>query len=137
MAVRERNQYLDMVVELVREHLFEKIDDEKLCKDICAVIAINLRRTHEDTESSAKAWDKKHFHTKADDLRREMAWAMPMSQLAESMAYNAKKLGDDDLDRLMSMLPDDLEPPARKRFKDIEVVRGAAAAARQTLLKKK
>jgi hypothetical protein len=35
------------------------------------------------------------------------------------------------------MLPDDLEPPARKRFKDIEVVRGAAAAARQTLLKKK
>jgi hypothetical protein len=137
MAVRERNQYLDMVVELVREHLFEKLSDAELCKDMCAVIAINLRKTHEDTESSAKAWDKKHFHSKADELRRDGQWALPMAQVAESLAYAPKALGSDDVDRLMGMLPEDLEMPKRRRFKDLEMLRGAAAAARQTMLKRR
>jgi hypothetical protein len=137
MAVRERNQNLDMVVELVREHLFEKLDDDELCKDMCAVIAINLRRTHDDIENSAKAWDKRHFHTKADELRNENTWALPMAQVAESLAYSSKRLNSDDVDRLMGMLPEDLEMPKRRRFKDVEAMRGAAGAARQTLLRKK
>ncbi len=128
---------MDMVVELVREHLFEKLSDDKLCKDMCAVIAINLRRTHEDTENSAKAWDKKHFHTKADELRREGLWALPMAQIAESLAYVARPFSADDADRLLGMLPDDLDMPKRRRFKDLEMVRGAAAAARSTMLKKR
>jgi hypothetical protein len=137
MAVRERNQYMDMVIELVREHLFEKLGDDALCKDMCAVITINLRKTHEDTESSAKAWDKKHFHTKADELRRDGQWALPMAQVAESLAYISRPFTDDDADKLLSMLPEDLDMPKRKRFKDLEMLRGAAGAARQTLLKRK
>ncbi|MFC1466330.1 MAG: hypothetical protein ACFLMY_15925 [Candidatus Brachytrichaceae bacterium NZ_4S206] len=137
MTVKERSQDLNMVVEIVREHLFEHLDDSDLCKDMCAVIAINLRRVHDDTEKSANAWDKRAYHSKADALRREMAWALPMAQLAESLAYNARKFTAEDLDRLMDMLPDEYEMPKRPRFKNVEIMRGAAAAARQTLLKRK
>jgi hypothetical protein len=136
MAVRERNQYLDMVVELVREHLFENLEDDELCKDICAVVAINLLKTHEDNENSARAWDKKHFHVKADELRRDGAWALPMSQAAQTLAYAGRKFSGDDAERLLGMLPEDLEMPKRRRFKDLELLRGAAAAARRTILKK-
>ena len=136
MAVRERNQYLDMVVELVREHLFENLEDDELCKDICAVVAINLLKTHEDNENSARAWDKKHFHVKADELRRDGAWALPMSQAAQTLAYAGRKFSGDDAERLLGMLPEDLEMPRRRRFKDLELLRGAAAAARRTILKK-
>ncbi len=126
-----------MVVELVREHMFENLDDSNLCKDMCAVIAINLRRVHADTERSANAWDKRAFHTKAEELRRDMAWAMPMSQLAETIAYAPHTFTNDDIDRLLSFLPEELEMPKRPRFKDVAPLRGAAAAARQTILKKK
>lgn len=126
-----------MVVELVREHLFEHLDDNELCKDMCAVIAINLRRVHDDTEKSANAWDKRAFHIKADELRRDMAWAMPMSQVAETLAYSSRRFTGDDADQLLSMLPDELDMPKRARFKNIELVRGAAGAARNTLLKKR
>lgn len=125
-----------MVVEIVREHLFEHLDDSNLCKDMCAVLAVNLRRVHDDTEKSANAWDKRAFHTKADELRRDMAWAMPMSQLAEMIAYSKNKFSSDDVDRLLSFLPDELDMPKRTRFKNPELMRGAAAAARQTVLKK-
>ncbi len=137
MAVRERNQYLDMVVELIREHLFESLGDDELCKDMCAVVAINLRKTHEDIESSAKSWDKKHFHTKADELRRDGTWALPMAQLSETLAYNGRKFNDDDAAKLLGLLPEDLEMPKRRRFKDLSMLRGAAGAARTTLLKKR
>ncbi len=137
MAVRERNQYLDMVVELVREHIYERLHDDALCKDMCAVIAINLRKTAEDIESSAKAWDKKHFHTKADELRRDGTWALPMAQIAESLAYIGQPFTGEDAEKLLTLLPEDIEMPKRKRFKDLEMLRGAAGAARQTLLRKK
>lgn len=137
MTVKERSQDLNMVVEIVREHLFEHLDDSNLCKDMCAVLAINLRRVHDDTEKSANAWDKRAFHTKAEELRREMSWALPMSQIAESLAYNARAFSDEDAGRLLAMLPDEFEMPKRTRFKNVELMRGAAAAARQTLLKKR
>lgn len=137
MTVKERSQDLNMVVEIVREHLFEHLDDSDLCKDMCAVIAINLRRIHEDTEKSANAWDKRAYHSKADALRREMSWALPMAQLAESLAYNARRFTAEDLDRLLNMLPDEYEMPKRPRFRNVEVMRGAAAAAQRTLLRKR
>jgi hypothetical protein len=136
MTIKERSQDLNMVVELVREHIFEHLDDSDLCKDMCAVAAINLRRVHEDTERSANAWDKRAYHSKADELRRDMAWALPMSQVAESLAYSSCKFTGDDAERLLTMLPDELDMPKRARFKNVELVRGAASAARHTLLKK-
>ncbi|MBX7215267.1 MAG: hypothetical protein K1X39_14765 [Thermoflexales bacterium] len=136
MAIRERNQNLNMVTELVRTHL-PATSDDGLRKDICAVIAINLRQFAADAEQSAKAWDKKAFHSKADALRRDVAWASPMGQVAESLAYSPRKLADADIARLQGLLPDDLIQTERPRFKNIEDLRGAAAAARQTVLKRR
>ncbi|MDW8396910.1 MAG: hypothetical protein RMM31_11785 [Anaerolineae bacterium] len=137
MTVKERNQDLNMVVEIVREHLFEHLDDSDLCKDMCAVVAISLRRIHEDTEKSANAWDKRAYHIKADELRRQMAWVLPMAEAAEALAYAPKRFCPEDAERLLSMLPEHLEMPRRVRFKDVERLRGAAAAAQRTLLKRR
>jgi hypothetical protein len=137
MSVKERTQDLNMVVELVRTHLPENLKDNDLCKDICSVVAINLRRVNDDAEQSAKAWDKRTFHSKADDLRTEIAWALPLAQIAEAMAYTPKKFDATDCARLNDLLPDFLEMPLKQRFKDVTVLRGAAAAARSTLLKRK
>jgi len=137
MTVKERNRDLQMVAELVREHLFEHVNDSDLCKDICAVLAITLRRVHEDTEKSANAWDKRAYHSKADALRRQMSWVLPMAQLAESLAYSSAPFMLDDAMRLRAMLPASIEASKRVHFKDIERLRGAAAAARQTLLKRR
>ncbi len=128
-----------MVMELVYAHLPNTLADSDLCKDICAVVAINLRRVAEDTEKSAAAWDKKAYHSKADELRREMAWVLPAAQVAESLAYLPSKFTKNDMARLRAVIPEDvdLEAAKRARFKDVSVLRGAAAAARQTLLKKK
>ena len=126
-----------MVIELVRVHLPKTLSDSDLCKDICAVIAVNLRRIAADTEKSAEAWDKKAYHSKADELRREMAWALPAAQIAESLAYVPRKFTREDLQRLQELVQGEVELGVRPRFKDIQVLRGAAAAARQTMLKKK
>jgi hypothetical protein len=137
MSVKERNQDLRMVIELVRVHLPNSLNDSDLCKDICAVIAVNLRRVAADTEKSAAAWDKKAYHSKADELRREMAWALPTAQIAESLAYVPRRFTREDLQRLQGLVQGEVELGTRPRFKDVEVLRGAAAAARQTVLKKK
>jgi hypothetical protein len=137
MAVKERNQDMRMVLELVRIHLPKNLNDSDLCKDICAVVAVNLRRIAADSEKSAEAWDKRAYHSKADELRREMGWALPAAQIAESLAYVPRKFTRADWERLQSLVPEDTEMGTRPRFKDIEALRGAAAAARQTLLKKK
>ena len=128
-----------MVMELVYAHLPNTLTDSELCKDICAVVAINLRRVADDAEKSAEAWDKKAYHSKADVLRREMAWVLPAAQVAESLAYSSSKFTRNDMARLRTAIPEDLtlEAAVRPRFKDVSVLRGAAAAARQTLLKKK
>ena len=128
-----------MVMELVYAHLPNTLTDSDLCKDICAVVAINLRRVAEDTEKSAAAWDKKAYHSKADELRREMAWVLPAAQAAELLAYLPSKFTKNDMARLRAVIPEDvdLEAAKRARFKDVSALRGAAAAARQTLLKKK
>jgi hypothetical protein len=126
-----------MVIELVRVHLPQNLNDSDLCKDICAVVAVNLRRIATDGEKSAEAWDKRAYHSKADELRREMAWALPAAQIAEFLAYLPRKFTRADYERLQGLVPEDAEMGVRPRFKDITVLRGAAAAARQTLLKKK
>ena len=137
MSVKERNQNLNIVVEIVREHLFEHLDDSALCKDMCAVLAVTLRRVHEDAEKSAQAWDKRAYHSKADALRRETAWALSMAQLAESLAYSPREFTFADLEKLVKLLPSNHQVPKRQHFKDVERLRGAAAAARETLLKKR
>ncbi len=126
-----------MVVELLRIHLPDSLSDSDLCKDICAVVAINLRRISADTEKSALAWDKRAYHSKAEELRHEMAWATPAAQITEALAYSPRPINRADIERLQKLLPGTIETSSRPRFKDVEVLRGAALAARQTLLKSK
>jgi len=126
-----------MVIEIVREHLFEHLDDSELCKDMCAVLAMTLQRMHEDAEKSALAWDKRAYHSKADALRREMTWAHTMAQLAKELAYRPQPFTFADLEQLLKLLPSAHPMPKRLHFKDVERLRGAAQAARETLLKKR
>lgn len=137
MSVSERNQDLRMAMELVCVHLPKNLKDDALCKDMCAVVAINLRRVVADIEKSASAWDKRTYHSKADALRREMDWADRAAQVAEALAYSAKRFDAGDLKRLVALIPDDADIPERARFKDVEQLRGAAAAARQTMLRRR
>ena len=51
MSIKERNQDMHMVAELIQVHLpktLNTLNDSALCKDICAVLAINLRRIAAD-----------------------------------------------------------------------------------------
>lgn len=139
MTIKERNQDLRMVAELVEVHLPASLADGDLCKDMCAVIAINLRRFAADGEKSANEWDKRAYHSKADELRRDIAWALPAAQIAEAIAYSPRQFSAADLQRLRAALPSDLDAElgARPRFRDVQALRGAAAAARQTLLKRR
>lgn len=124
-----------MVAELIKVHLPSSLSDDELCRDLCAVLAINLKRIADDIENSAKAWDKKAYHSKADELRRDNVWASEAAVLAENLAYRAQKFGAGDLLRLQTLIPQNLELLQRPRFKDLAAVRGAAAAARKTVLK--
>lgn len=128
-----------MVAELAQVHLPASLADGELCKDMCAVIAVTLRRFAADGEKSASAWDKRAYHSKADELRREIAWALPAAQIAEALAYSPRQFTAADLQRLRAALPPDLEAElgARPRFKDVQALRGAAAAARHTLLRQR
>ncbi len=138
MSIKERNQDMHMVAELIQVHLpntLNNLNDSALCKDICAVLAINLRRIAADIENSANAWDKRTYHSKADALRRENAWAGQAAEVSEIFAYSPKRFDTDDLAHLQRIIPADLELLQRPRFKNVEDMRGAAAAARKTVLK--
>ena len=138
MAVNERNKDIHMVSELLLVHLPETLEkkDDKLCKDICAVIAINLKRIDADVDKSATAWEKRDYFFKADELRREFLWLPAAQQLAEQLAYAAQNFETADLQRLGKAIPNKiLELLQKPRFKDITQLRGAALQARTTVLK--
>ena len=138
MAVNERNKDIHMVSELLLIHLPETLEkhDDKLCKDICAVIAINLKRIDVDVDKSATAWEKRDYFMKADELRREFLWLPTARQLAEQLAYAPQKFEAADLKRLGASIPNKiLELLQKPRFKNIDQLRGAAAQARATVLK--
>jgi hypothetical protein len=140
MSVSERNKDIHIVSELLLVHLPEQLQakNDKLCKDICAVIAISLKRITLDIEQSAKAWDKRAYFSKADALRREYVWSEAAWKSAEAMAYAPKPFDANDLKTLGAAVPNQfLELLQRPRFKDISMVKGAALQARGTMLLKK
>ncbi len=100
---------------------------------------MTIKERSQDLRMVAELWDKRAYHAKADELRRDDAWATPAAQLAEQLAYSPRKFTAEDIKRLRAALPPDLEAEltVRPRFKDVEALRGAAAAARQTLLKRR
>ncbi len=140
MSVSDRNKDIHIVSELLLVHLPEQLQsgNDKLCRDICAVIAISLKRITLDIEQSAKAWEKKAYFSKSDALRREYAWSEAAWKLAEGCAYAPKVFDSADLKALGQAVPNQyLELLQRPRFKDIGMVKGAALQARGTMLMKK
>ena len=53
------------------------VDDE--ARDMAAFIALALGEIHETIDESVRAWEKRDYWIKADQFRRQWAWADKMS----------------------------------------------------------
>lgn len=134
MGTTERNRQLRVVAEILLVHLPEVIDsDQALARDLLSVVGTALRDIYEDAEQSAKAWDKKAYHVKADEFRREWDWALGASNYALGLASRPKPLTDDALARFRQLIRPRLEKPARKQIPDPARFRGAARAVKKKL----
>ncbi len=132
MAVKERNQQLRVVAELLRIHIPEFLQqDEELACDLLSVVGTALRDIYDDAEKSAKAWDKRAYHLRADELRREWDWALGASNYALGLALRPQPLDEQGLERLIQLIRPELEKPARRQISDPTRFRGAVQAVRQ------
>lgn len=132
MAVKERNQQLRIVSEILLVHIPEQLSqDTTLTQDLMSVAATALRTIYDDAEQSAKAWDKKAYHVRADQLRREWDWALGASEYALALALRPMSLKRTDVAKLRLMIRVKLEKPARRQIADPERFHGAAQAVRQ------
>ncbi len=130
MTVGERNKELNIVAEILLVHLPAVLDDQKLARDLLAVVGVTLRAAWEDAEKSAAVWDKKAYHIKADHLRDEWNWALGAANYAEGLAYRDTPITAEHLHKLRLLIKPDLEAPVRRIIKDPAAFRGAAAANR-------
>jgi hypothetical protein len=132
MPLKERNQHLRVVGEILTRHLPEILPvDPDLARDLLSVAATALQAIADDAESSAKAWDKRAYDLRADELRREWGWAAAAANYALGLVLRPQPLQQSDLDKLRRLIRHDLERPARRQIADPARFRGAAAAVRQ------
>lgn len=130
MTVKERNKHLRIVVEILQVHLPRVLDDQELARDLLSVVGVTLRAALEDAEQSARVWDKKHYHVKADRWRDEWAWAVGAANYADGLAYRDVPITAEDLHKLALLVKPDLGISSRRVIKDPARFRGAAAANR-------
>jgi len=95
-----------------------------------AVVGTALHAIHEDAEQSAKAWDKKAYHVKADELRREWDWALGAANYATGLALRAEPLTLDTLVKVRRIIRPELTRPSRRQIPDPARFRGAAQAVK-------
>jgi hypothetical protein len=132
MAVKERNQQLRIVAEILLVHIPEQLaQDPALAHDLMSVAATALRSIFDDAEKSTKAWDKKAYHVRADKLRREWDWSMGASNYALGLALRLTPLRRTDIAKLRLMIGVKLQKPARRQIADPKRFQGAAQAVRQ------
>ncbi|MGC9356417.1 MAG: hypothetical protein ACP5GX_01035 [Anaerolineae bacterium] len=133
MSVKERNRQLRVVAEILLLHLPESMEKgmQPLAHDLLAVVGTALRAIYDDAERSAKAWDKRAYHVKADQLRREWDWALGASNYALSLALRSQPLTDEDLAKVRTLIRPELEKPYRRQIQDPERFQGAARAVRK------
>ena len=132
MAIKERNQQLRVVAELLTAHIPELIDKEpELVRDLLSVAGTALLTIYEDAEKSAKAWDKRAYDVRADELRREWDWALGASNYALGLALRPQPVKQIDIDKLRRLIRPELQKPARRQISDPARFRGAAKAIRQ------
>lgn len=132
MSVQERNRQLRVVAEILLVHIPEylKKEDQELAHDLLSVAAKSLRSIYDDAEASAKSWDKRAYHVRADELRREWEWALGAANYALGLALRPDLLTKTSIAKLCTLIQPDLQRPARKQIQAPERFRGAAKAIR-------
>ena len=132
MAIKERNQQLRIVAEILLVHIPDQLaQDPALAHDLMSVAATALRSIYDDAEKSTKAWDKKAYHVRADKLRREWDWSLGASNYALALALRLTPLKRTDIAKLRLMIGVRLQKPARRQIADPKRFQGAAQAVRQ------
>ena len=138
MAIKERNQHLRVIAEILTVHLPEHLeDDPDLARDLLSVAGTALLSIYGDAEKSAKAWDKRAYDLRADELRREWDWALGASNYALGLALRPQPLQQIDIDKLRRLIRPELEKPARRQIPDPDRFRGATQAVRHQQAQRK
>ncbi|MGC9398172.1 MAG: hypothetical protein ACP5HM_03440 [Anaerolineae bacterium] len=132
MTVKDRNRQLRVVAELLLVHIPARLHagDIGLTRDLLAVVGTALRATYDDAEQSARAWDKRAYDVKADQLRREWAWALGAANYATGLALQGTPPTDVAVRKLRRLIKADLKKPYRHQITDPARFRGAAQAVR-------
>jgi len=131
MTIADRRKQLRIVAEMLLVHLPKVLADQSLARDLLAVTSLAIRAAAADAEKSAEAWDKRAYHVKADELRREWEWAPGAANYAAGLADRSQPLTAADLEKLQSLIGLGLERPKRLHYKNPEAFRGAYEANRQ------
>ncbi len=132
MTVTERNRQLRVVAEVLLVHVPALLKtDGMLARDMLAVVGTALRSVRDDVERSAKAWDKRAYHVKADELRREWGWVAGAANYATGLALRSTAPTPTDVSKLRQLIGIELEKPHRRQIPDPERFRGAALALRK------
>ena len=138
MAIKDRNRQIRVVAEILLVHLPVLIEqDPSLSRDLLSVAGTALLDIYEDAEQSAKAWDKKAYHVRADELRREWDWSLGASNYALGLAARPTPLSHEALARFRRLIRPKLEKPARKQIADPTRFRGAAKAIQEKIARQR
>jgi hypothetical protein len=138
MTIKERKRQLRVVAEVLLVHAPAYLEkDPALARDLLAVVGTALRAIQDDAEKSARAWDKRAYDVKADQLRREWAWTLGASNYAIGLALRNDPLSAAALKKLRTLIKPQLEAPYRRQIQDPRRFRGAARAVRAQQARKK
>jgi len=129
MTVGDRKKQLRIVAEMLLVHLPAVLNDQSLARDLLTVIQLAILAAAADAEKSAAAWDKRAYHLKADELRREWEWAPGAANYASGLAGRPQPVTDADLQKLQALIDVELERPQRLHYKNPAAFRGAREAS--------
>jgi hypothetical protein len=131
MTTNDRKKQMRIVAEMLLVHLPDQLGDQSLARDLLTVTSLAIRAAAADAEKSAAAWDKRAYHVRADELRREWEWAPGAANYASGLADRPKAVTPADLDKLLVLIGVELERPIRLTYKNPAAFRGAREASRR------
>jgi len=81
---KERNYLVKAIVISIRELMRQEKPDNNT-KDLIAFIAMALQSISESVERTVVPWEKRNYWIKADNFRREWAWADRLGEELKSV----------------------------------------------------
>lgn len=129
--IADRNKQMRIVAEMLLVHLPTVLNDQSLTRDLLTVTNLAIRAAADDAEKSAAAWDKRAYHVKADELRREWEWAPGAANYAAGLADRRQHVTAVDLEKLNALIGVELERPKRLHYKNPDAFRGARQATQK------